>query len=79
MSVLQVEIPEAILAQAKKLAEQTCVSLDPIVAEALQERVSAQEQLAWFKARAERGRSVDVKEILRKSPDVEPEPNDRIE
>jgi predicted transcriptional regulator len=79
MSVLQVEIPEAILLQAKKLAEQTHVPIDQIVAEALKDHVSAQEQSAWFNARAERGRSVDIKKILRKSPDVEPDENDRIE
>jgi predicted transcriptional regulator len=79
MSVLQVEIPESILLQAKKLAEQTHVPIDQIVAKALHELVSAQEQLAWFNARAERGRNVNIKEILRKSSDVEPDENDRIE
>jgi hypothetical protein len=79
MSVIHVEIPEAVLERARKLAEQAHVPLDQIVSEALQDRVSSQEQVAWFNARAQRGRDVDIKAILRKSPDVEPEPNDRIE
>jgi hypothetical protein len=79
MSVIQVEIPEAILEQARKLAVQSRVPLDQIVSEALKERVSTQEQVAWFNARAELGRKVDIRSILRKAPDVEPAPSDRIE
>ena len=79
MPVIRIEIPDELLEPARELAEQSHVPLDHIVSEALKDRVSAEEQLAWFNARAERGRSVDIRSILRKASDVKPEPNDRIE
>jgi hypothetical protein len=79
MSVIQIEIPEAILRDARRLADTKHVPLDRIIADAVTKMVAAQEGMAYLKARAERGRNVDIKAILAKAPDVEPDPSDRIE
>jgi hypothetical protein len=60
MSLIHVEVPEAVLDQAEKLAKLTHVPLDQIASEALQDRVLAHEQEAWFDARAQWERKVGI-------------------
>lgn len=79
MSVIELELPDAVLQRAKTVADEQHLPLDNVIANAITEMLSAREQMAYLRARAERGRSVDIKAILRKAPDVEPDPSDRID
>ena len=79
MSTIQVQLPDSVLDEAKKLAEHDQIPLDYFVALAVTERVSARRGPAYIEERAKRGSKEKFLAALAKSPDVEPEPNDRIE
>jgi len=79
MSTIQVQLPDSLIDEAKKLAEHDQIPLDHFVALAVTERVSARRGLAYIEERAKRASKEKFLAALAKSPDVEPEPNDRIE
>jgi hypothetical protein len=79
MSLIQLEIPDAILEEVRQLAERPQVSLDALIASVLSDRISMERRLERFQSGAQTVSKERFLEILRKAPDVEPEPNDRIE
>jgi hypothetical protein len=80
MSTIQVQLPDSVLDEAKKLAEHDQIPLDDdFVALAITERVSARRGLAYIEERAKKASKEKFLAALAKSPDVEPGPGDRIE
>jgi hypothetical protein len=79
MSNLTLTIPDDVLANARRMAEQEHLSLEDFASRALAELVSSR---AVMQAYVERGKTVTRErflEILRKAPDVPPMPGDEIE
>ena len=79
MSNLTLQFPEQLLAETQALAEHEHLSVEQYVLRLLSEQVAGE---ANWRRLIEKGRLVTKErflEILRKAPDVEPEPNDRIE
>jgi hypothetical protein len=79
MPVLEIEIPDEILAQARELAAQLNMTLDQFVTYALEEQIRMRRRFDELLARGQQVSRERYLEILAKSSDVEPEPNDRIE
>lgn len=75
---VQIRLPESVLRQAKALADKDHISLEYFVALAVAERVAALRAMAFLDQRAEHGSPAQLKKILGRAPDVEPEPMDRI-
>ena len=78
MSTLTVQLPNSICENAKRLAAQEGVSVDPCVSSAVAEKLAALDTERYLRERAERGRKVDIDGILSKVPAVEPAPEDRL-
>ena len=79
MSRLTLELPESLIDDAKKAAEQEHLPLDEFVARLLTENLRLRQ--AW-EQQIRRGSRVSRErflEILRKAPDVPPMPGDQIE
>ncbi len=79
MSTIQIELPEATLAMARELADESHVTLDDLLADAITRIAESRRQMAYLRERAERGRHVDIRAILAKSPDVPPVPGDELD
>jgi predicted transcriptional regulator len=54
MSVVQIEIPDAVMEQARRLAARTRQSVEQVISDAVKAHAAREEQLAGFYARAER-------------------------
>lgn len=79
MSRLTVQVPEPVLAGAKRLAERERLSVEEYVTRLLADLVRLDDE---WERRIRRGGQVSRErflEILRKAPDTEPEAPDRIE
>ena len=79
MSQLTLQLPDPVIESAKRLADQKKLSLEEFVSMVVAEAVRLDEE---WERRVRRGKKVTRErflEILRKAPDVEPEPWDRIE
>jgi len=79
MSQLTVQLPDPLLADARVLAEEAHLTLEEFVAKLVVESVRVNAVWARY---MNRGRSVSRErflEILSKVPDVEPDPDDRID
>jgi hypothetical protein len=79
MSTIQVQLPDSVLDDAKRMAEQDKIPLDHFVALAVSERVSAMRGAAYLQQRAKRASNEKCLAALAKSPDVKPDSDDRIE
>ena len=79
MSALTLDLPDDVLVRARRVASERQLPLEQIVADAVARFVAEWEDRPYLLARAERGRHVDIKAILAKASDVEPEPGDEIQ
>lgn len=79
MSTLSVTLPESILNRVESLAREDGVSVDAFVASVLSQRVAVVEADSYVGRRAARGSAGQLRELLAKAPDVEPEACDRID
>jgi predicted transcriptional regulator len=78
MSVLTVEIPDAVRAAIDAAACRERKSPEQIAGESLARVVEAQQQLDYLAERARNGRREDFDAFLAKVPDVPPLPNDKL-
>lgn len=80
MSVVQeVRLPDYLMNQVKKLAEQEGFSVDQFIASAVAEKASAWASLDYLKERAKRGSREKFLAALAKVPDAEPDEEDRLD
>jgi predicted transcriptional regulator len=79
MSTVSIEVSASTLDVAKRLSSETSQPIDKVLADALDDFADRQRRLAEFEARAERGRRVDIRAILAKSPAVPPVPGDELD
>lgn len=78
MSTMNLRLPDWLERELRQLAKQDNVSIDEFVAAALAEKVSALKAADYFERRAARGDRAKYLAALRKVPDVEPDPGDRL-
>ena len=78
MSVLTVEIPDAVRAAIDAAARREHKSAEQVASESLARMVQAQQQLDFLTERARRGLREDFDAFLAKIPDVPPLPNDEV-
>ena len=79
MSLIELEIPIDLLDNARKFAEELNVSLEAFLVSALTDRIAMRQRFERLKKASSHVTKERFLEILRKAPDVGPEPNDRIE
>ncbi len=78
MSVISIELPEAVHQKAKALAQQTAMPLERLVVVALIEKLAAMFPDEKLEAHAHRGSDAGFDEFMNGVPDVEPESYDRL-
>jgi 23S rRNA G2445 N2-methylase RlmL len=78
MTNLSAQIPDALYQQVENLAQRENISVDQLVAIALSSQVSAWTTQNYLEERAKRGSLQDLKQILAKVPNIEPEEFDKF-
>jgi predicted DNA-binding ribbon-helix-helix protein len=78
MSTLSVRLPESLHKKIKKIAKDEKVSINQFISSAAAEKISAIITVDYLKKEAKLGKKQDFEAILKKVPDVEPEPYDRL-
>lgn len=78
MSVLTVEIPDAVRAALDAAALRQQKSPEQVASESLARVVQAEQQLDYLAERARRSRREDFDAFLAKVPDAPPSPNDEL-
>jgi cell division protein FtsB len=78
MIKLTAQVSEALYKQVEALAAQENLSIDQLVALALEAQVSTWSSQNYLQERARRGNWENVQKLLEKVPDVEPEEYDRF-
>lgn len=79
MSMIQLELPERVLDEARKLASKENVPLDNYVARVLARHLASVQGIAYIEQRAKGASREKFLAALRKAPDVPPMPGDEIE
>jgi hypothetical protein len=77
MTTLQVELPDALLAELRDLAARENVSVDQFAADALAEKVAMASQLKYLAERGARGSREKFLRVMSKVPHVPPIPPDQ--
>ena len=78
MSTLSVRLPESLHKKIKKIAKEEKVSINQFISSAAAEKISAIMTVEYLKKEAKLGRKKGFEALLKKVPDVEPEPHDRL-
>lgn len=73
---LETQLPDALYAQVKQLAERENLSLEQVITTALTAQVSAWMTKDYLETRAGRGSWEKAREVLAQSPDVDPPAHD---
>jgi len=79
MTTLIAQVPDSLYRQVLSLANREAMSLDQLVAMALSAQLSAWEVKQYLDERAARGDWTKFESILKRVPDTEPEPTDRLD
>ena len=78
MTTISTKIPDTLFRQAKTIADREEMTLDQFIAVALASQISSWETVKSFTERAKKGDWEKAREILAKSPDIEPEDYDKL-
>ena len=78
MSTLSIRLPESLHLRAKELAKKEGISVNQLMASALGEKIAALDAAEYLERRAARGSRSRFRRALARVPDIEPEPNDRL-
>lgn len=79
MNTLSVRLPESLHKKIKEIAKEEGVSIDQFIRSAAAEKVSAIMTVDYLKKEAKLGKRKDFDAVLKKVPDVVPEPDDRLD
>lgn len=74
-----IAIPDSLLKQVRELSEREGISVQQFIASATAEKLSAWLTVDYLKKRAARGSRAEFDAIMARVPDVEPDPEDRLE
>lgn len=78
MSTMSVRLPTSLHKRLRELARKEGVSMNQLINSAIAEKLSALDAVEYLRERAARGDRAKFEAVLRKVPDVEPEPRDRL-
>jgi uncharacterized protein (DUF1778 family) len=78
MSVVSLRLPRSIHERIKELAKRDGTSINQFLATAAAEKVAALDAADYLEARAREGTRARFLELVRRAPDTEPEPQDRL-
>lgn len=78
MSALSLRLPESLHKAAKVLAKKEHISINQLIMLALAEKISALETVDYLNERAKKGSRSKYLNILKKSPNVKPDDQDKI-
>ena len=78
MTQYALDLPDSLLAAARKAAQQDGATVDQLIAIALVEKLSAIETMDLIEQRASRADLDRYRAILAKVPDVPPKPGDEL-
>jgi hypothetical protein len=79
MNTLSVRLPESLHKKIKEIAKEEGVSINQFISSAAAEKVSAIMTVDYLKKEAKSGKRKDFDAVLKKVPDVVPEPDDRLD
>ena len=78
MKQIQLDIPDSLLNEAQRLAEQNGISLNQLVTTALAEKISALLTVEHLRERGKRGSREKYEAVLAKVRDFPPAPEDAL-
>lgn len=78
MSTVSLRLPRSIHERIKELAKRDGTSINQFLATAAAEKVAALDAADYLEARARKGTRARFLELVRRAPDVESEPQDRL-
>lgn len=78
MKTIEAQVPDAVLQQAKELAEREHIPLEQLISLAVTQTVGVWSNESCLAARAKRGSREKFLQALDQVPDVEPPPEDRL-
>lgn len=78
MSTLSLRLPESLHNQLRRLAKREGISINQFVASAAAEKVAALMTEQYLEERARRGSRERFREVLARTPDVPPLPEDAL-
>ncbi|MCB9769469.1 MAG: toxin-antitoxin system HicB family antitoxin [Candidatus Omnitrophica bacterium] len=78
MSALSLRLPDSIHRHIKEIAKREGVSINQFISSAVSEKVSALLTEDYLNERARRADRGALKEILKKVPDRDPQPGDKL-
>ena len=79
MSTMNIKVPDSLLKQAKKMAEQEDVTVEQLINSALAEKMAAWRTVEYLKERAARSDRGKFEQAMSKVPEMEPEAFDRLQ
>lgn len=79
MSTIQLDLPESVLDEARRLASKDNIPLDYYVALVVTRHIAESQGIEYLRQRGKGASRERFLEILRKAPDVPPLPGDEIQ
>lgn len=77
MSTLSVRLPNSVHEAVKDYAADDNISINQFIASAVMEKITALDTEKYLKEKAEKGSRAKFEAVLKKVPNVEPEPYDK--
>ena len=78
MSSVEISLPDDVLSEARRLASNDHVALDEFIARAIAEHAASIRRFQYLRERGNGANREKFLAALRKAPDVQPDPSDRI-
>ncbi len=78
MSTMSVRLPDSFHKRLRQLAERENISMNQLIMTALAEKLSALDTESYLEERAGKASKKRFRQALKKVPDIEPEPEDRL-
>ena len=78
MSTISVTLPEKLKQSVEELAKKENLSTDEFISMTLSEKVTQVDELQYLQLRAAKGSREAFLKLLKKAPDVSPDPGDEI-
>ena len=79
MSTLSIRLPDSLHKKIKELSKSDGISINQFISSAAAEKMSAILTVNHLKKEAKLGKREDFEAVLKKVPDVEPEPYDTLD
>ena len=79
MSTLSVRLPDSLHKKIKELAKIDGISINQFISSAASEKMSALMTVDYLKNESKLGKRKEVKAVLKKVPDDDPEPYDKLD